>query len=107
MPWANMLSLYTFLSLCCSKQCLGPIHLSLGVFLSDVAVVDAQGHAAFQHAVIDAGVGQVSRFRMLREGTAEAVEPLIKNFSFALLMTCIGILIILGVLLLSIMGVVG
>ena len=54
-----------------------------------------------------AGVGQVSRFRMLREGTAEAVEPLIKNFSFALLMTCIGILIILGVLLLSIMGVVG
>ena len=52
-----------------------------------------------------AGVGQISRLRMLREGTRQAVEPVLKNFSFALLMTCLGILVILGVLLASILPI--
>ncbi len=51
------------------------------------------------------GVGQISRTRILREGTAEAVAPIIRNFTFALLMTCLGILVILGVLLIAILGV--
>ncbi|MBP3872076.1 MAG: hypothetical protein J6E32_00020, partial [Lachnospiraceae bacterium] len=51
------------------------------------------------------GVGQLSRLRMLREGTAEAASPIIRNFTFALLMTCLGILVILGVLLIAILGV--
>jgi len=52
-----------------------------------------------------AGIGQVSRFRMLREGTAEAVYPILRNFTFALLMTCLGILMILGVLLIAIVHI--
>jgi hypothetical protein len=52
-----------------------------------------------------AGVGQVSRLRMLREGTAEAVNPILRNFTFALLMTCLGILMILGVLLIAIVHI--
>lgn len=51
------------------------------------------------------GVGQISRMRMLREGTAEAAAPILRNFTFALLMTCLGILVILGVLLIVILGV--
>ena len=34
-------------------------------------------------------------------GTKKAVTPIMENFSFALLMTCIGILVILGVILLT------
>ena len=52
-----------------------------------------------------AGMGQVSRFRMVREGTAEAASPILRNFTFALLMTCLGILIILGVLLIAILSI--
>ena len=52
-----------------------------------------------------AGVGRVSRIRMLREGTAEAVAPIMRNFTFALLMTCLGILVILGVLLIAILQI--
>ena len=63
-----MLSLSTFLSLRCAKQCLGPLHLGLGVFLSDVAVVDAQGHAALQDTVINAGVSQVNGIFELIQG---------------------------------------
>ena len=50
-----------------------------------------------------AGLGQVSRVRILREGTAEALSPIIKNFTFALLMTCLGIVVILFVLLIAIL----
>ncbi len=42
-------------------------------------------------------------FVELREGTREAAEPIIQNFSFAMLMTCIGIVLILGVLVLSVL----
>ena len=52
-----------------------------------------------------AGVGQMSRRQMLREGTAEAVRPILRNFTFALLMTCLGILVILGVLLIAILQI--
>ena len=52
-----------------------------------------------------AGVGRMSRMRMLREGTAEAVRPILRNFTFALLMTCLGILVILGVLLIAIVQI--
>jgi hypothetical protein len=47
----------------------------------------------------------MSRMRMLREGTAEAVRPILRNFTFALLMTCLGILVILGVLLIAIVQI--
>lgn len=52
-----------------------------------------------------AGVGQVSRMRLIREGTAEAASPILRNFTFALLMTCLGILVILGVLLIAILSI--
>ncbi len=43
---------------------------------------------------------KIGWFASAREVTAEAVEPLLNNFTFALMMTCIGILLILGVLVL-------
>ena len=52
-----------------------------------------------------AGVGRMSRLRMLQEGTAEAAAPILRNFTFALLMTCLGILVILGVLLIAILRI--
>ena len=52
-----------------------------------------------------AGVGRMSRMQMLREGTAEAVGPILRNFTFALFMTCLGILVILGVLLIAIVKI--
>ena len=52
-----------------------------------------------------AGMGRMSRLRMVREGTIDAVTPVIRNFTFALLMTCLGILVILGVLLIAILSV--
>ena len=51
------------------------------------------------------GVGQISRIRMVIEGTEEAAAPVIRNFTFALLMTCLGILVILGVLLIVIIHI--
>jgi hydrogenase-4 component B len=39
----------------------------------------------------------VTRRQMLREATAETVGQITQNFSFALLMTCIGILLITGI----------
>ena len=42
--------------------------------------------------------GTVHTLTAMREATAEALSPLTENFSFALMMTCIGMLIILGVL---------
>ncbi len=43
--------------------------------------------------------GGTDRLQALAHRTERAAEPLLMNFSFALLMTCIGILLILGVLL--------
>ena len=51
------------------------------------------------------GVGRVSRIRMVVEGTEEAVSPILRKFTFALLMTCLGILVILGVLLIVIIHI--
>ena len=45
------------------------------------------------------GRGGVGRWRTFRRATEEALGPATENFSFALLMTCIGILLILGLLL--------
>ena len=55
--------------------------------------------------VRQSGVGQISRIRMVIEGTEEAAAPVIRNFTFALLMTCLGILVILGVLLIVIIHI--
>ena len=52
-----------------------------------------------------AGVGRMSRLQMIQEGTAEAAAPILRNFTFALLMTCLGILVILGVLLIAILRI--
>ena len=39
-------------------------------------------------------------FRTVAEETAEAVQPLVQNFTFALLMTCVGIVLILAIIML-------
>lgn len=41
---------------------------------------------------------RAGRLRAAREATEETIRPLTENFSFALMMTCIGILLILGTL---------
>lgn len=41
----------------------------------------------------------VGRWRTFRRATEEALGPVTENFSFAMLMTCVGILLILGLLL--------
>lgn len=55
--------------------------------------------------VRQSGVGQISRVRMIIDGTGEAAAPILRNFTFALLMTCLGILVILGVLLIVILHI--
>ena len=42
---------------------------------------------------------RAGRLFALREETRAAAEPILRNFTFALLMTCIGILMILGALI--------
>ena len=42
---------------------------------------------------------QENSWMTFREGVKDAAEPIFRNFSFALMMTCIGILLILGVLI--------
>ena len=69
---------------------------------TDSLILAARNSVLRERKVRTAGVGRMSRMRMLREGTAEAVRPIVRNFTFALLMTCLGILVILGVLLIAI-----
>jgi hypothetical protein len=38
--------------------------------------------------------------RTVAEETAEAVQPLVQNFTFAMLMTCVGIVLILAIIML-------
>ena len=45
------------------------------------------------------GTAPAGRLFALREETRAAAEPILRNFTFALLMTCIGILMILGALI--------
>ena len=74
--------------------------------ISTDSLILALRHSVFkERKVRRAGVGQMSRRQMLREGTAEAVRPILRNFTFALLMTCLGILVILGVLLIAILQI--
>ena len=42
---------------------------------------------------------KAGRFLTLRFETARAIDPIVMNFSFALLMTCLGILMVLGVIM--------
>ena len=72
---------------------------------TDYLILEMRHTVLREKKVRKAGIGQVSRFRMLREGTAEAVYPILRNFTFALLMTCLGILMILGVLMIAIVHI--
>lgn len=45
---------------------------------------------------------RVNKWGRLHEEVREASRPILENFSYALMMTCVGILIILGVLILAI-----
>ena len=72
---------------------------------TDYLILEMRNSVLREKKVRKAGIGQVSRFRMLREGTAEAVYPILRNFTFALLMTCLGILMILGVLMIAIVHI--
>ena len=42
---------------------------------------------------------KVSGWMILQEEVNDAATPILRNFSFALMMTCIGILVILGVII--------
>ncbi len=76
------------------------------VSISTDSLILTLRHSVFREKKVRrAGVGRMSRMRMLREGTAEAVRPILRNFTFALLMTCLGILVILGVLLIAIVKI--
>ena len=72
---------------------------------TDYLILEMRHTVLREKKVRSAGMGQVSRFRMLREGTAAAVNPILRNFTFALLMTCLGILMILGVLMIAIVHI--
>ena len=72
---------------------------------TDCLILTLRRSVLRERKVRTAGVGRMSRMRMLREGTAEAVRPIVRNFTFALLMTCLGILVILGVLLIAIVQI--
>ena len=72
---------------------------------TDGLILGLRRTALKEKKVRRAGVGQVSRLRLIREGTMEAASPILRNFTFALLMTCLGILVILGVLLIAILRI--
>ena len=72
---------------------------------TDSLILFLRNTALREKKVRTAGMGQMSRIRMLRESTAEAAAPILRNFTFALLMTCLGILAILGVLLIAILHI--
>ena len=80
--------------------------ISHAVSISTDSLILALRRSVFREKKVRrAGVGQMSRLHMLRAGTAEAVKPILRNFTFALLMTCLGILVILGVLLIAILQI--
>ena len=65
----------------------------------DAVIVLLRKTAVRERPVKGAGPGRRSRLRVFMRQTEDAVVPLFANFSFALLMTCIGILVILGCLM--------
>ena len=65
----------------------------------DAAVVFLRKTVMRERPVKGAGSGRRSRLKIFMRQTEDAVVPLFANFSFALLMTCIGILVILGCLM--------
>ena len=65
----------------------------------DASVVLLRKTAMRERPVKGAGPGRRSRLKIFMRQTGDAVVPLFANFSFALLMTCIGILVILGCLM--------
>lgn len=65
----------------------------------DAAVVFLRKTVMRERPVKGAGPGRRSRLKIFMRQTEDAVVPLFANFSFALLMTCIGILVILGCLM--------
>ena len=65
----------------------------------DASVVLLRKTAMRERPVKGAGPGRRSRLKIFMRQTEDAVVPLFANFSFALLMTCIGILVILGCLM--------
>ena len=65
----------------------------------DAAAVFLRKTVMRERPVKGAGSGRRSRLKIFMRQTEDAVVPLFANFSFALLMTCIGILIILGCLM--------
>lgn len=77
--------------------------MQLAAISTDGLILGLRRTVLREKKVRRAGVGRMSRLRMLREGTSEAAAPILRNFTFALLMTCLGILIILGVLLIAIL----
>ena len=77
--------------------------MQLAAISTDGLILGLRRTVLREKKVRRAGVGRMSRLRMLREGTSEAAAPILRNFTFSLLMTCLGILIILGVLLIAIL----
>ncbi len=65
----------------------------------DAAVLLLRKTVMRERPVKGAGPGRRSRLQIFMRQTEDAVVPLFANFSFALLMTCIGILVILGCLM--------
>ena len=65
----------------------------------DAAIVLLRKTVMRERPVKGAGPGRRSRLKIFMRQTEDAVVPLFANFSFALLMTCIGILVILGCLM--------
>ena len=65
----------------------------------DAVIVLLRKTAVRERPVKGAGPGRRSRLRVFMRQTENAIVPLFANFSFALLMTCIGILVILGCLM--------
>ena len=66
---------------------------------TDALIVFLRGTAVREVKLQDGEV-RVGRWKALERATEEAFRPALENFSFALLMTCFGILIILGFLIL-------
>ena len=65
----------------------------------DAVIVLLRKTVVRERPVKGAGTGRRSRLQVFMRQTEDAVVPLFANFSFALLMTCIGILVILGCLM--------
>ena len=74
------------------------------IMVDVVDAVCAFSRATFMREVrVREGKDELGRVSVFVNETEEALAPFLRNFTFALMMTCIGILIILGVLILYVM----